>query len=96
MISIGGVKMEVDNLVESVMQKVDRIIEKPIVSKEELIPLMNELASVNVRLYLFAHETTDKVEVRKIKDLIKGLEGLIGTLKYQYRSYVELSRGDDA
>jgi hypothetical protein len=76
-------------LVKKAVERLDAVIDSPMVPKEELVPMMNELAAIVGHLYLAAHDAENKEEARKIKDLIKGLEGLIGTLKYQYRSYTD-------
>lgn len=86
---------EVIKLITRSQEILDSIIDKPTVDKEKVVPLMNELAAIVGKLYLHSHSVADKAESRKIKDLIKGLEALIGTLKYQYKAYSEILNGVD-
>lgn len=85
--------MEPEGLVERALEKLNKVLDEPLVPKDELVPMMNELAAIVSLLYLTL-DTADKEQAKKIKNLIKGLEGLIGTLKYQYKSYIDF-RGDD-
>lgn len=82
-----------DELIKRAIEKLDLVLDSPLVGKDEVIPMMNELAAIVGKLYLLSHDV-GKEESKKVRDIIKGLEGLIGTLKYQYRSYAE-SRWDD-
>ncbi len=81
--------MNPEYLVEKAIEKLNYVLEHPVVPKNELIPLMNYVSAIIGHLYLAANQSKTADEKRKYRDLIKGLENLVSVLKYQYKSYVD-------
>lgn len=90
-----GMIDEAESLISRAEKALDSVLQSPMVDREDVVPLMNELAALVGKMYLMANNIDDKSYARKLKDLIKGLEVLIGTLKYQYRAFTEVYNNID-
>jgi hypothetical protein len=86
------------SLVDEALELADKLIEKPDVPNDKLMPLMNRLAALALRLRYQGSEfdlAGDRKGARKHENLAKSLDQIISTLKYQLKTHLNSNGGEN-
>lgn len=81
--------MDRDEIIKKALDIVERILEKPDVPNSEIYKVMNQLSSYRATL-LAMNFGKDRKEQNEIKEVCRGIDGVISTLKYQAKEHERL------